>query len=248
VSSAWGGHNHDGLGGSGQGRNGRNGGRRESGDFVSRTAFRSGAGNELPRNASSGECFAQIYLPPEFETVTERVVVREASEKLEVIPAKYEWTEERILVKEASTQLVEVPAQYDTQEQVVETNPGLSTWIKAPQARCVVDTPGPAPQDIFCLVKEPASSMTIQKERLVKGATVREVSMPAEYQTIRKQKLVQPASTRSVQVPAEYKEIEKTVLVSPGRLEWQRVKCDAQAMTEGLRMQKQVRPVRHTNP
>lgn len=33
-------------------------------------------------------------VPARFETVDERVLVREASKRLEVVPATYEWTEE----------------------------------------------------------------------------------------------------------------------------------------------------------
>lgn len=199
--------------------------------------------SELPRNAGSGECYAQIYLPPEFETVTERVCVREESERIEVIPAAYEWSEERILVKEATTELVEVPAQFDVQNQTYQTDPGHSAWVKADQDHCRANTSGPAPQDIFCLVSEPPSNMTVQIQRLSRPAEVKEVHRPAEYQTVRKQKMIRPASTRRVKVPAEYQNIEQTVMVVPARLEWQRVQCDAQATT-GRGLDTQIRRVK----
>ena len=78
----------------------------------------------------------------------ERVCIREESERIEVVPAQYEWSEERILVKEASTELVEVPAQFDTDNLSIQTDPGLSAWIKADQSKCTAETSGPAPQDI----------------------------------------------------------------------------------------------------
>lgn len=194
---------------------------------------------DMPSDARSGECFAQIYMPPEFETVSERICVREASEKIEIIPAKYEWIEERVLVKEASTELVEVPARFDVQDQFVQTSPGHATWIKAEESRCAAGTAGPPPQDIFCLVTEPPTTTTIQTERMVQGPTVEKVAVPAEYQTIRRHKLVQPASTRTVSIPAEYREITKTVLKTPGRMEWQRVHCEPGA----FQMERDVRPV-----
>ncbi|MCH7993247.1 MAG: hypothetical protein IIB57_02260 [Planctomycetes bacterium] len=186
----------------------------------------------MPPNAKLGECYARVYVPPKFDTVTERVRVREASDKIEIIPAVYEWEEARVLVKEASTRLVAVPARFFPQDYVVETSPGHVTWMKADQARCVADTPGPPPQDIFCLVNEPPTTTTILTKRLLKGATFEELIVPAEYQTIRRQKLVRPASMRRVTVPAEFQEVEKTVMVTPARMEWQRVTCDSRAVTK----------------
>lgn len=200
--------------------------------------------SEMPRNAGSGECYAQLYLPPEFQTVTERVCIREASERIEVIPAHYEWSEERILVKEATTELVEVPAQFDAQNQSFQTDPGHSTWIKADANHCRANTAGPAPQDIFCLVSEPPTQMTLQIQRLARPAEVKEVHKPAEYQTVRRQKLVRPASTRRVTVPAEYRDVQQTVMVVPARLEWKRVQCDAEATTHGRKLDSRVRQVK----
>lgn len=196
-----------------------------------RTASEIAATEDMPPDAKLGECYARVYVPPEFDTVTERVCVREESEKIEIIPAKYDWVEERVLVKEASIQLVEVPAKFDVQDQLVQTSPGHATWIKTDKSRCADDTPESPSQDIFCLVGQPPTTMTIQSEHLVKGPTVREVAIPAEYQTIRKQKLVRPAITRKVTVPPEFREVEKTVMVCPARMEWQRVDCDSNALT-----------------
>ncbi len=201
---------------------------------------------EMPSYAESGECYARVYVPPEFDTVTERVCVREASEKIEIIPAEYEWVEERVLVKEASTELVEVPAQFEVKDFVVQTSPGHATWIKADESRCTTNMrkQGPSPEDVFCLVSEPPTTRTIQTKRMVQGPKIKEVNVPPKYETIRKQKLVRPASTRKVTVPAEYREIEKTVMVTPAKLEWQRVSCDAEA----FRSRGDVRPVSDRNP
>jgi hypothetical protein len=44
----------------------------------------------LPPNAKPGECYARVYVPPAYKSTEERMLKREASEKVEVIPAKYE--------------------------------------------------------------------------------------------------------------------------------------------------------------
>jgi hypothetical protein len=207
---------------------------------------------DLPANAKVGECYAKVFVPPQFNTVTERVCVREASERLEILPAQYEWVEEQVLVKEASTELVEVPARFETREAVVQTNPGHTTWTKQTQARCVADNnAGPPPQDIFCLVSAPPTTTTIQTECMVEPAKVEQRNIPAEYSTIRKQVCVKPATTRRIEIPAEYRDIEKTVMTSPGHMQWQRVDCDIDATAHGelFRMETETRimPVRDTN-
>ncbi|MDH3559818.1 MAG: hypothetical protein OEN52_02550, partial [Gammaproteobacteria bacterium] len=45
------------------------------------------AAGMLPTNARAGECYAKVMVPAEYKTVEEKVVVAEASEKIEVIPA-----------------------------------------------------------------------------------------------------------------------------------------------------------------
>jgi len=199
----------------------------------------------MPTGATTGECYAQVYTMPEFDTVTEQVKVADAYESIEIVPAEYKWTEERIMVKPATTELVAVPAEFDTTDMVVETSPGFQSWVKADENHCTVQTNGPAPEDIFCLVSTPPTTTTVQAERLVKGPTVQKVSAPAEYQTVRVQKLVNPARTRRVVIPAQFESVTKTVMVSPGGVEWQRVSCDE----AGYKFDNNnVRPVKYKNP
>lgn len=203
---------------------------------------------DLPPNAKPGECYAKVFLPPEFETVTERICVREESERLEIVPAEYEWVEEQVVVKEASTELVAVAAQFEMQDRLVQTSPGHTTWVKQPDTRCVADnTQGPPPKDVFCLVSAPPTTLNVQAECLSKPATVEKVAVAAEYQTIRKQVCVKPATTRTIPIPAEFKEIEKTVMVTPGHMEWQRIECDVTADAANFYMEPQIRPVRDVN-
>src|SRR5262245_9199559 len=75
--------------------------------------------SDMPRNPVPGECYAKVFIAPRTKTVRERVCIREASERLEVVPAEYEWVEERVCVKEASTRLEIVPAEYATREKTV---------------------------------------------------------------------------------------------------------------------------------
>jgi hypothetical protein len=183
---------------------------------------------DLPPNAVPGECYAKVFVPPKFETLSERVCVREASERLEIIPAQYEWVEERVMVKDATTELIEEPAEFETQERLVEVERGHTSWELNTSDRCRTEN-GERVRDVFCLVNHPPVQKTVRTERLVKPARVTQVTTPAEYEMVRRQKLVCAATTKKIAIPAEYEEIQKTVQVAAGHMEWQRVICEASA-------------------
>jgi hypothetical protein len=44
----------------------------------------------LPSDAQPGACYAQVYVPPEYKTVTEPVKARGAYDEIEATPAQYE--------------------------------------------------------------------------------------------------------------------------------------------------------------
>lgn len=197
------------------------------GDTVSTSTVALGT-EDMPPNAVPGECYAKVFIPPRTETRTERVCIREASERIEVVPAKYDWVEERVLVKEASCELQIVPAEYGVEERRVEVEPGHTRWHVENAADCDTKA-GQKVENVFCLVKTPPVYRTIQTEVLKRPAQVRQVNIPAEYKNVRVRKLVQPATTRCVKIPAEYETIEKTVVCGPGRIEWQPVVCERNA-------------------
>jgi hypothetical protein len=184
----------------------------------------------LPANAKPGECYAKVFVPPTFRTVTERIKVRDASEIVEVVPAKYEWVEEKILLKDASTQLEPVPAEFAAGEQTIEVRAADTDWEINKKKNCITPKDQPA-KDIVCLVRNPAEQKTIPTQKQVRPASVREVVVPAQYQTVRREKLVSPATTKKTVVPAEYETVEKLVKVCPGRMAWRLIDCDEPGAT-----------------
>ena len=52
-----------------------------------------------------GKCYAKCMIADKYETVTEKVLVKEASTKVAISPATYETVSERVLTKEAGTAL-----------------------------------------------------------------------------------------------------------------------------------------------
>ena len=191
----------------------------------------------LPANARAGECYARVFVPPQYQTETKQVVLHEGGEKVETLPARYEWVEEQVLVKEESEKLEAIPAKYDTVEEQVLVKPAeeklepieaeyktveekvlvaaaYTTWKKGRGPIQRIDN---ATGEIMCLVEVPAEYKTVKKKVLVSPAGVAKIEIPAEYKTVKKQVLVEPARIDKVTVPAEYKTMKVQKLVEPAR-------------------------------
>ena len=205
----------------------------------SRTAMKaSDSGSSLfPPDAKAGECWARTFVAPTYRTVSERVLkkgaserlelipaqytweeksvlVKEASERMEIIPAKYQWVEEKVLVKPESKQLVEVPAKFEMQQERVLVKQAHTAWKKG---RGPIEKIDHATGEIMCLVEVPASYKTVSKRVMVNKPTTKELFIPAEYKTIKKRVMVEPPKERRVKIPAEYKTVKVRKMTSPAQ-------------------------------
>ena len=178
---------------------------------------------DLPPNAKAGECYARVLIPAQYKNSSERVMIREASERIETVPAVYRTVQERVLVKEASERIETVPAVYETATERVLVKPAYTTWKKGEGAITKVDN---ATGEIMCLVEVPAEYKTVTKRVLKTPATTRKVNVPAEYETISVRKLVEPAQERRIEVPAQYETVLKREKVTEGHMEWRSILCE----------------------
>jgi len=176
-----------------------------------------------PLTAKIGECYASVYVPPKFRTVTEKVLVKQASERIETIPAKYEVVEQKVLVKEASVRYEEVPAEYGWVEEKVLVEPAHTVWKKG---RGLIEKVDTITGEILCLVEVPARYETVRKQVVVKPATIRRVEIPAEYETIKVTKMVSPPQEKRIPIPAEYGTVTRTEKVSDGYMACKPVLCE----------------------
>ena len=168
-------------------------------------------------NARPGQCFDEHFKPATYKTVTERVQVSDASEKINLVPAKYEWVEQRVMVSPASRKLVEIPAVFDTVTERVMVEDAKTMWKKG---RGSVEKIDHASGDIMCLVEVPAVYKTLSKRVLKASASTKVIEEPARYETIRVRKLVADSSENRVAVPATFKNITKRVMASEGTHTW----------------------------
>jgi outer membrane murein-binding lipoprotein Lpp len=193
----------------------------------------SGEAELLPPSASPGECFARVVVEPVYETRTERVLIKEASETIEIVPATYEWVENRVLIKEASerietvpatfewveeqmlvkpatTVMNDVPATFETVNEQILVTPARTFWKKG---RGLVERVDNNTGEIMCLVEEPAVYRNVSKRVLKTPATTKETTIDAEYETVRRQVVKTPATTRTIEIPAEYGTVKVRQLV-----------------------------------
>ncbi len=180
----------------------------------------------LPPRGEPGKCYARVWEPPVYGTVTEELLAKEASERIEIIPAKYEWVEEKVLVREAYEREQVVPATFDTITEQVLVKPATTKWEKG---RGLVEKVDNFTGEIMCLKEFPAEYKTITKQVLKTPMTITKVPVPAEYKTIKVQKLVAPSSEKRIPIPARYQTVTKTVLKSSGQMAWKSVICETNA-------------------
>jgi hypothetical protein len=188
----------------------------------------------FPPDAKAGHCYARVLIPASWGETTETVLVREASERVEINPARYETVEERVMTKEASTRLETIPARYKTAEERVMVrpeskrieeipatykttteqimiSPARTEWKRGPASsfgNSVVQSRTTDTGEVMCLVETPARYQTVSKKVVDRPAGIREVVIPAEYKTIKKTVLVEAAKTREISIPAEYSTIK----------------------------------------
>ncbi|MBT8254701.1 MAG: OmpA family protein [Flavobacteriaceae bacterium] len=224
----------------------------------------------LPDNPDPGKCYVKCITKDEFSEVQETLQVYPAYTTLEVVPATYRTVTEEVLVKEASKKFVYVPAQYETIEvpyiskegrddvsiipasfgsdtRTFEIHPKTSGWEYKQLDEC--DSPNKEDCVAACFVEYPAqfvdlsfttlakdastTSMAVgaqnatYRKRVVKTpARMEEIAIPAEYATIKRQVVDTPASTRSVTVPARQETVTRTVLSKKGGItSWEEIDC-----------------------
>lgn len=170
--------------------------------------------------AKAGMCFHEHYQPAEYRSVTQEILVSEATQVLSAVEAQYEWVEEQVLVQEASNRIEEVPAVFETVTEQILDVPAHTIWKKGTGPIQRIDE---ATGEIMCLVEVPATYKTITKRVLKAPATTRTVEIPAVYDTVKVKRKLADASQRVSEIPAEYKTVTSQELVSEERFIWHEI-------------------------
>lgn len=189
----------------------------------------------LPPNAKAGECYARVWVDPQYKTLTKKVLVQEESERVDIIEAQYEWVTEDILTKEASTALKKIPAKYKTITEQVLLSPSSRHWKTAlyngkPVSENIlraaesngIDLTNTKPNTCYHEHVIPAKVEQKQKEIEVAPASFKILTKPAEYRWIEKRILVKEASSKLVNHDAVYKTVTEQIIDKPAHTTWKK--------------------------
>ena len=179
-----------------------------------------------------------IRTPPNFQTVTETVVVSPATVEYDIIPPKYEWVDgeingsstetvftpptyetvtETVVVQEASTELIRVPLKYKkvNGKTVLLAPEQMTERVVPPMSktftRRVLKTPeSTSKRTVPHIVKDGKTYMPVTKAQAIKR------NVPAVTKEVTRRVIQTPASTqeRIVNEPL-YKEVTKVISKTP---------------------------------
>jgi hypothetical protein len=171
-------------------------------------------------SASPGMCYHEHFIPARHTERTEKVIVKDSYDVIEAEEAQYRWVEKRVLVSEASTRIEVISAQYETvTEQVIDV-PAHRVWKKGTGPIQRIDE---ATGEIMCLVDVPATYKTITRRVLSSPESTREIKIPARYETVRVRELVSDGSKTTRTIPAEYKDIVIREQYADAELAWHEI-------------------------
>ncbi len=191
-------------------------------------------------NAKPGECYAKVITPTQYKTETEEVVIKQASETVEIVPAKYRLVEERVMVKEASSQVVPVPAEYEVVEEKVETVPARNEWFtiagsgknrdQIPVSPVLLEAVSNSGVDLtkalpgMCYKEHfiPAKYREETEKVLVNEESEEIESIEAQYEEVEERVLVKEASTVVEEIPAVFETVEEKVMIEPAKSVWKK--------------------------
>lgn len=95
----------------------------------------------LPPNPVAGECYGRVEIPAQYETTTQRVLTREAHQRVLVQQPQLQATTERVMVKEPSVRYVVRQPTYGTVTEQVLTRPAFDKLsVSEPSFQTVTET------------------------------------------------------------------------------------------------------------
>ena len=215
---------------------------------------------DLPENPEPGKCYVRcktpevwknedvtieispaykkiITHPAQYKTVTEKVLVKEAGQRLVIVPAVWENKVVSYTAKEDANKLSIVKATFKQDSETIETKAASAKWEMSEKAP---DCESSDPNDCryWCFKPIPAQYVTIPLTKLNKDASTVSNEVPGYEKTYIKRVMVSPPTTKSVEIPAVYGTIKKTVLVKDAWQEEITVEAKYKSVTKEILVNK----------
>jgi len=198
-----------------------------------------------PPNARPGECYARVLTPAKYETLEEKVLVKEATEKITIVPAQYETIEKKVEVVPETKKLVPVPAKFKKTVETIEVKPAERIWKTSlnkkalPVSQILLDAVKKQGLDLdnaaagTCYKEyfQPATYKVVEEDIIVQNERNETEIVPAQFDTTEENIEVIPASKQVVEIPAEYEYVEEKVLVEEAKTVWKKGQNPAQKLS-----------------
>jgi len=186
--------------------------------------------------AKPGECYTRILVPANYKTVPEKVLKKEAGEKIELVSGKYGLVEEKVLTEEGSAKLIPMEARYGTEAvkyqissekqywaiNLKQNAPAASEGLLASARKAGIQLDNATPGTCFHEHYIAPKYKTVIEKVLVSEASEKITVTPAKYETVSKKILIKEASYKLVAVPEQYKTVSEKILVEPARTVWKK--------------------------
>lgn len=173
--------------------------------FTGLTSVAFAQNGDTPPNAQPGKCYAKCHIPDVFETTTEQVAIKSATNKTIAVPAVVETGTKYILVKEASKRFIKTTARYETVMQ--------STPLK-----------------LATLHLATGSSDTYTEYVVVKEESKRFIETPAVYETLTESYVIEPANVRIETMSPAFETVTERIETKPASVKWIRKTTDANCL------------------
>jgi hypothetical protein len=162
-----------------------------------------------------------VWIPPVYNTVTEKICTCPEKCEKEWIPPVYETRCKQVCTKPACKKEIPIPAEYKTVEECIETCPARTEWQR------VDCTPeqikgGEKQGECWALVTIPPVYEKRCKQVCTKEACVTYEEIPAVYETQSEQVQVKCGYEKTHTIPAVYEDRCKQVCTCEGKWEWRR--------------------------
>ena len=198
-----------------------------------------------PPDAKPGECYARVMTPAKYETVEDKVMVKEATEEITIVPAQYETVEKQVVVVPETKKLVPVPASYKEVVETIEVKPASRVWKTSLRKKALpvgqvlldaikaqgVDLDSVPANTCYKEFFQSATYKTVSEEVLVQEEHNETEVVPASFETTEESVEVVPATKKVVQIPAEYEYVEEKVLVEEAKTVWKKGQNPAQQLS-----------------
>lgn len=188
--------------------------------------------------AQPGKCYAKCFIPDQYETITDQIILKEAHTIYQAQAATYDTIQLTITEKPAYTTLIlqapifeiqtlqmpvsdtlgqwhYTPPTFETMTEQILTQPANLVWQKQTTATNCSNSSDDKACYIWCLVEKPAQYRTIQRQIVKTPARLTYKQIPPRYITLQKAILKQAARIDTQYIAAQTRQIETLKLQTP---------------------------------